>query len=112
LRRLVEYPWPGNIRELENIIERSLILNDSEVLQVESELLTGTTARAATSASVPPAAPANDLNSVQRAHILGTLREVNWVIEGGHGAAVRLGLKPATLRHRMKKLGIGRSRDR
>jgi formate hydrogenlyase transcriptional activator len=112
LRRLVEYPWPGNIRELENIIERSLILNDSEVLQVESELLTGTTARAATSASVPPAAPANDLNSVQRAHILSTLREVNWVIEGEHGAAVRLGLKPATLRHRMKKLGIGRSRDR
>ena len=113
MQRLVEYPWPGNIRELENIIERSLILNDSEVLQVESELLTGTTAKAtATSASAPPAAPANDLNSVQREHILSTLREVNWVIEGGHGAAVRLGLKPATLRHRMKKLGIGRSRDR
>jgi PAS domain S-box-containing protein len=112
MQRLVEYPWPGNIRELENIIERSLILNDSEVLQVESELLTGTTAKAATSASVPPAAPANDLNSVQREHILSTLREVNWVIEGEHGAAVRLGLKPATLRHRMKKLGIERSRDR
>jgi transcriptional regulator with GAF, ATPase, and Fis domain len=88
-------------------------LNDSEVLQVESELLTGTTAKAtATSASVPPAAPANDLNSVQREHILSALREVNWVIEGKHGAAVRLGLKPATLRHRMKKLGIERSRDR
>jgi len=113
MQRLVEYPWPGNIRELENIIERSLILNDSEVLQVESELLTGSTAKAtATSASVPPAAPANDLNSVQREHILSTLREVNWVIEGEHGAAVRLGLKPATLRHRMKKLGIERSRDR
>jgi PAS domain S-box-containing protein len=112
LQRLVEYPWPGNIRELENIIERSLILNDSEVLEVESEMLTGTTAKAATSASVPPAAPANDLNSVQREHILSTLREVNWVIEGERGAAVRLGLKPATLRHRMKKLGIERSRDR
>jgi transcriptional regulator with GAF, ATPase, and Fis domain len=113
MQRLVEYPWPGNIRELENIIERSLILNDSEVLKVESELLTGTTAKAtATSASVPPAAPADDLNSVQREHILSTLREVNWVIEGEHGAAVRLGLKPATLRHRMKKLGIERFRDR
>jgi PAS domain S-box-containing protein len=113
LRRLVEYPWPGNIRELENIIERSLILNDSEVLQVEAELLTGTTAKAATTPpSVLPAASGSDLNSVQREHILSTLREANWVIEGEHGAAVRLGLNSATLRHRMKKLGIERSRNK
>jgi formate hydrogenlyase transcriptional activator len=113
LRRLVEYPWPGNIRELENIIERSLILNDSEVLQVEAELLTGTTAKAtATPPSVLPAASGSDLNSVQREHILSTLREANWVIEGEHGAAVRLRLNSATLRHRMKKLGIERPRDK
>jgi PAS domain S-box-containing protein len=113
LRRLAEYPWPGNIRELENIIERSLILNDSEVLHVEAELLTGSIAKPpAVPASVVPAVPANDLNSVQREHILSTLREANWVIEGERGAAMRLGLKSATLRHRMKKLGIERSRDR
>jgi formate hydrogenlyase transcriptional activator len=113
LRRLVEYPWPGNIRELENIIERSLILNDSEVLQVEAELLTGTTAKAAaTPPNVLPAASGCDLNSVQREHILSTLREANWVIEGEHGAAVRLGLNSATLRHRMKKLGIERPRNK
>jgi formate hydrogenlyase transcriptional activator len=113
LRRLIEYPWPGNIRELENIIERSLILNDSEVLQVEAELLTGTTAKATTTPpSVLPAASGSDLNSVQREHILNTLRDANWVIEGEHGAAVRLGLNSATLRHRMKKLGIERSRNK
>jgi transcriptional regulator with GAF, ATPase, and Fis domain len=57
----------------------------------------------------PSASGPGDLDSIQREHILGVLREVNWVIEGGHGAAVRLGLKPGTLRHRMKKLGISRS---
>jgi transcriptional regulator with GAF, ATPase, and Fis domain len=51
---------------------------------------------------------AGDLDSIQRDYILSVLREVNWIIEGGHGAAVRLGLKPGTLRHRMKKLGITR----
>jgi transcriptional regulator with GAF, ATPase, and Fis domain len=52
---------------------------------------------------------AGDLNSVQRVHIHNTLRDANWVIEGRRGAAVRLGVKPATLRHRMKKLGITRT---
>jgi len=56
------------------------------------------------------AAP-GDLNQVQRDHILGTLRKTNWVIEGARGAAVLLGMKPATLRHRMKKLGISRTGD-
>jgi transcriptional regulator with GAF, ATPase, and Fis domain len=83
------------------------------VLQVEAELLTGTTAKeTATPPSVLPAASGSDLNSVQREHILSTLREANWVIEGEHGAAVRLGLNSATLRHRMKKLGIERPRNK
>jgi transcriptional regulator with GAF, ATPase, and Fis domain len=51
----------------------------------------------------------SDLDSIQREHILNVLRQVDWVIEGGEGAAVRLGLKPGTLRHRMKKLGIKRN---
>ena len=118
LHRLVDYHWPGNIRELENIIERSLILNDSPVLAVEAEFLTGLATKApATPAAIPTAtpgaatAPGNDLDSVQREHILGALRATQWVIEGERGAAVRLGLKSATLRHRMKKLGISRARN-
>jgi len=55
--------------------------------------------------------PGGDLNSIQREHVLKVLHEVNWVIEGSDGAAVRLGLKPGTLRHRMKRLGIMRSKN-
>jgi transcriptional regulator with GAF, ATPase, and Fis domain len=117
LERLSTYPWPGNIRELENIIERALILSTTPVLRVDPEAM-------GLSVNVPPPAPdkmeesdspdeagadPGNLNSVQRVHILNTLRDANWVIEGPRGAAVRLGVKPATLRHRMKKLGITRT---
>ena len=110
MRRLVEYGWPGNIRELENVVERALILGNSPVLHVGLEV-------PAQSPAVPVAGnPAGEygteaLDAIQRDHILAVLGEVRWVIEGSHGAAVRLGLKPGTLRHRMKKLGISRNLD-
>jgi len=114
MERLTRYPWPGNIRELENIVERALILTTSSVLTVSPDVLSETMPVAAPADETPEptgrAAP-GDLNQVQRDHILGTLRKTNWVIEGARGAAVMLGMKPATLRHRMKKLGISRTGD-
>ncbi len=118
MRRLTAYSWPGNIRELENFIERALILNASPVLHVNIDVATDEHPQpvtAGTSAPPPvvvaPSTAASDLDSIQREHIHSVLREANWVIEGSQGAAVRLGLKPGTLRHRMKKLGIMRNAD-
>jgi PAS domain S-box-containing protein len=121
LLALSRYPWPGNIRELENLIERALILNSGPCLTIPVELLSlhasPEPVRVPTGAAAPGAHPAKELDElertglhdVQREHILRVLRATHWVIEGDAGAALKLGMKPATLRHRMKKLGIDRS---
>jgi formate hydrogenlyase transcriptional activator len=122
---LARYPWPGNIRELENLVERALILNTSAMLKIPPEMLALHTpderaevAAAATGMHrmlAPPSSTDLDetentgLHHVQREHILRVLNATHWVIEGNHGAALKLGMKPATLRHRMKKLGITRA---
>ena len=122
LLRLVNYSWPGNIRELENVVERALILANSTVLFVEPEAVgiipdqSQAQAQTRTTATRPAFddteagddASSADLNSVQRDHILAMLRATEWVVEGERGAAKLLGMKAATLRHRMKKLGIAR----
>jgi formate hydrogenlyase transcriptional activator len=106
--RLARYHWPGNVRELENIIERALILSPAPILSIDPEVFAAPVSSAGI-ARGGEEGEAADLNSMQRSHILNALRRSNWVIEGERGAAVQLGMKPATLRHRMKKLGIPRS---
>jgi formate hydrogenlyase transcriptional activator len=93
------HPWPGNIRELQNFIERSVIVTQGRVLSpriTELKLLMQATL---------PAAP-QTLSGALRAHILNTLKETNWVVGGRDGAAARLGLPRTTLISRMQKLGI------
>ncbi|HEU5453589.1 MAG TPA: sigma 54-interacting transcriptional regulator [Terriglobales bacterium] len=102
MQRLQEWQWPGNIRELSNLIERAVILSSGAVLQVPlTELV-------APAAAPAPAGDIATLEQNEREHILKVLRETGGVIAGPNGAAARLGLKRTTLHFKMKKLGIRR----
>jgi DNA-binding NtrC family response regulator len=103
LERLQAYDWPGNIRELQNVIERATIVCGGAVLEVPPLGDNSGPASAAPASAI-------DLESVERRHITQVLAERNWVIEGRSGAATALGLAAGTLRSRMKKLGIERPR--
>jgi formate hydrogenlyase transcriptional activator len=97
---LNSYLWPGNIRELQNLVERAVILSEDGVLP--NPLPTAGTQPIA----VP--APPTTLKESERSLILQTLEEVRWIIGGPRGAAAKLGLKRTTLIHKMRKLGITR----
>jgi len=101
MRALVNHSWPGNIRELQNFIERSVILTSGEVLQAPLVDLRR-------NVSAEPA-KAITLEEAERAHIRKTLEHTRWVVAGPNGAAARLGIKRSTLYFRMQKLGISRS---
>jgi formate hydrogenlyase transcriptional activator len=103
VERLVAYAWPGNIRELENIMERAVILASGSVLEVSPEMLPVIAVDARANAVTQTA---TNLEAVERDHIESVLQQTKWVIEGARGAAQVLGLHPNTLRSRMKKLGI------
>jgi formate hydrogenlyase transcriptional activator len=99
LQVLKHHDWPGNIRELQNFVERAVIMTTGAVMH-------------APSAELPPrdvrSVPARTLADAERAHIMAILREANWVVGGQNGAASRLGLPRTTLIARMQKLGISR----
>lgn len=101
---LSQYDWPGNIRELQNIIERGVILSTRGVLRVDEAL----EMREPTEVL---SVQKRTLASVERDHISGVLEQTNWRIEGAKGAAVILDLHPNTLRSRMKKMGIARGQE-
>jgi formate hydrogenlyase transcriptional activator len=129
LAELARHSWPGNVRELATLVERSMVTHSGPVLKVSADLFataspaeraaliaaaavdTATTGRHALAADDFDETLNTGLHAVQREHILRVLHATHWVIEGNSGAALKLGMKPATLRHRMKKLGISRAQN-
>jgi formate hydrogenlyase transcriptional activator len=100
MEALLRHDWPGNIRELQNFIERSVVLTAGNTLNAPvSELRARSTVGSPTT-----------LEDCEREHILDAIRECNWVIGGRQGAAARLGLARSTLFYRMQKLGITKER--
>ena len=99
---LVSYQWPGNIRELQNFIERSVILSSTTVLDPPLATLK--------IAAEVESLGAITLEDAERDHIRKTLEQTRWVVAGPNGAAARLGIKRSTLYFRMQKLGISRSK--
>jgi len=99
---MMQWSWPGNIRELENFIERSVILSEGNRLSPPlGELRAGI--------SRPPSAPDGTLRDKEREHIVEILRQTRGALSGPGGAAARLGLKRTTLQYKMQRLGISRT---
>lgn len=99
MQKLKSYNWPGNIRELENLIERASILSTSETLVIPG--FETTTQKSQSISNID-----TSLDTAQRNHILQILNQCNWKISGAQSASELLKLKPSTLRDKMKKLGI------
>lgn len=115
----LKYEWPGNIRELQNVIERGVVLAQGSVLSLDPGLLQTETVRTPASDSLTHAeadgpaatvAPPASLEDVERQHIRAVLKQTGGIVEGPKGAATILNLHPNTLRSRMKKLGISNRR--
>ena len=110
---LCRYHWPGNIRELQNMIERAVIISTGPVLNVDVSDLKFTKAGHVAEETTSPKSPTNGglheaLEQSERQQILKALEQCNWVVAGLNGAAVRLGMKRSTLQQRIRKLGIAR----
>jgi formate hydrogenlyase transcriptional activator len=123
MENLVNYPWPGNIRELQNVIERAIIVSADPTIRLDSDLMP--VAVAAKDMETPKAGASEDrqadfkspksiltMDEAERHHILAALEHAGGVVDGPKGAARILSIHPNTLRHRMDKLGIVRFRHR
>ena len=104
LQALTRYHWPGNIRELQNVMERAVILTQGNILNLPAQKLERAPAISHPNRSLT-------LREAEREHILRTLDETQWVIGGARGAAARLGVPRTSLIYRMQKLGIPGRRD-
>ena len=112
---MTRYPWPGNIRELQNVVERAVILTSGPILRVPSEELrtngNGNGKSAVALAATPPSHNMRlALDEAEKQQILAALERAGWIVAGPHGAAALLGMKRSTLQSRMQKLGIRISR--
>jgi PAS domain S-box-containing protein len=124
MQRLASYAWPGNIREVQNVIERAILLSPGDTLTLapdfgpipeprgsrreEAPTQTERTNQSLVSLTPTKAPESGSLEDVERRHIEAVLTQTNWMIEGERGAAKILNLNPSTLRSRMKNLGIKR----
>jgi formate hydrogenlyase transcriptional activator len=99
---LVRYAWPGNIRELQNFIERAVILTEGAALRAPLAELRESKSKGS---------PGATLKEVERKHVLQVLRDTDWILGGPTGAAARLGIPRTTLIYRMRRLGIERPTD-
>jgi len=102
MNAIVRYPWPGNIRELQNVIERAVILSSGKELKVPIADLKARLVENGSGNGIMT------LEEMERRHIIHVLNQTNWVFSGPNGAAARLGMKRPTLQFRMRKLGISR----
>jgi formate hydrogenlyase transcriptional activator len=123
MENMVNYPWPGNIRELQNVIERAIIVSADSTLRLDRDLMPISAATKGMEVRERDAAddrqadlksqkPLPTLDEIERNHILTALQHSGGVVDGPKGAARILNLHPNTLRHRMDKLGIKGSRHR
>ena len=117
MESLTRYEWPGNIRELQNLIERAVILSTGPTLDVPAGALNGRRSSSGAPKASGAATSGRDekldtLEEADRRHIITALDRSNWVIAGPNGAAARLGMKRSTLQFRMRRLGIVRPAQR
>ena len=105
MTRLQEYRWPGNVRELKNVIERAVINSTESKLQLVDDLCVPDSKTDTDSETL------KSLQEIETSHIVRVLEKTNWRIDGSKGAAMILKVNPSTLRSRMRKLGINKSKS-